>query len=127
LLVADESAGAFTVGDHASTFGGNPVVCAAAGAVVDAIDETLLANVRANGERLRDGLRALPGVLEVRGAGLLVGAELAGLAQPVVDAALAAGLVCLTSGANVLRLAPPLVVEPAHVDRALEILAEVME
>ncbi len=62
----------------------------------------------------------------MRGVGLLVGAELAGPAQPVVDAALAAGLVCLTSGANVLRLAPPLVVEPAHVDRALEILTEVM-
>ena len=127
LLVADEAAGAFTIGDHASTFGGNPVVCAAAGAVVDTIDDALLANVRANGERLRDGLRALPGILEVRGAGLLVGAELAGPAQPVVDAALAAGLVCLTSGANVLRLAPPLVVEPADVDRALEILAQVME
>ena len=127
LLVADEAAGAFTIGDHASTFGGNPVVCAAAGAVVDTIDDALLANVRANGERLRDGLRALPGILEVRGAGLLVGAELAGPAQPVVDAALAAGLVCLTSGANVLRLAPPLVVEQADVDRALEILAEVME
>ena len=127
LLVADEAAGAFTIGDHASTFGGNPVVCAAAGAVVDTIDDALLANVRANGERLRDGLRALPGILEVRGAGLLVGAELAGPAQPVVDAALAAGLVCLTSGANVLRLAPPLVVEPADIDRALEILAEVME
>jgi acetylornithine/N-succinyldiaminopimelate aminotransferase len=125
LLVADEAVGAFTVGDHASTFGGNPVVCAAAGAVCDTIDEALLASVRANGERLADGLRALPGVVEVRGAGLLVGAELDGPAQPVVDAALAAGLVCLTSGANVLRLAPPLVVEPEHVDRALEILTEV--
>jgi acetylornithine/N-succinyldiaminopimelate aminotransferase len=125
LLVADEAAGAFAVGDHASTFGGNPVVCAAAGAVCDTIDEALLASVRANGERLADGLRALPGVVEVRGAGLLVGAELDGPAQPVVDAALAAGLVCLTSGANVLRLAPPLVVEPEHVDRALEILTEV--
>jgi acetylornithine/N-succinyldiaminopimelate aminotransferase len=126
LLVADEAAGAFEVGDHASTFGGNPVVCAAAGAVCDTVDDALLESVRANGERLADGLRSLPGVLEVRGAGLLVGAELAGAAQPVVDAALAAGLVCLTSGANVLRLVPPLVVEPAHVDHALETLAEVM-
>jgi acetylornithine/N-succinyldiaminopimelate aminotransferase len=126
LLVAHEAAGAFAVGDHASTFGGNPVVCAAAGAVCDAIDDTLLESVRANGERLADGLQALPGVVEVRGAGLLIGAELEGPAQAVVDAALAAGLVCLTSGANVLRLAPPLVVEPVHVDRALEILTEVM-
>jgi acetylornithine/N-succinyldiaminopimelate aminotransferase len=126
LLVAEEAAGAFAVGDHASTFGGNPVVCAAAGAVCDAIDEALLESVRANGERLAEGLRDLPGVVDVRGAGLLVGAELDGPAQPVVEAALAAGLVCLTSGPSVLRLAPPLVVEPEHVDRALEILTEVM-
>ncbi len=126
LLVADEAAGAFRPGDHGSTFGGNPVVCAAAGAVVDAIDEPLLESVRVNGARLADGLRGLPGVVEVRGAGLLVGVELETAAQPFVAAALAAGLVTLTSGPNVLRLAPPLVVEPAHVDQALTILAEVI-
>ena len=62
----------------------------------------------------------------MRGRGLLVGAELDVPAQPVVDAALDAGLVCLTSGANVLRLAPPLVVDAADVDRALAILTEVL-
>ncbi len=126
LLVADEAAGAFAPGDHGATFGGNPVACAAACAVVDAIDEPLLAAVRENGARLLDGLRGLPGVVEARGAGLLVGAELAGPAQPIADAALDAGLVCLTSGANVLRLAPPLVVGPDEVDRALAILTEVL-
>ncbi len=125
LLVADDAAGAFVPGDHGSTFGGNPVVCAAAGAVCDAIDDELLANVRANGERLASGLATLNGVTEVRGAGLLVGAVLDGPAQPVVDAALDAGLVCLTSGPNVLRLAPPLVVSAAEVDQALETLTEV--
>jgi acetylornithine/N-succinyldiaminopimelate aminotransferase len=125
LLVADDAAGAFVPGDHGSTFGGNPVVCAAAGAVCDAIDDELLANVRANGERLAAGLATLNGVTEVRGAGLLVGAVLDGPAQPVVDGALDAGLVCLTSGPNVLRLAPPLVVSAAEVDQALEILTEV--
>jgi acetylornithine/N-succinyldiaminopimelate aminotransferase len=119
LLVVDDAAGAFVPGDHGSTFGGNPVVCAAAAAVCDAIDDALLANVRENGERLRAGLQGLG---EVRGAGLLVGVELDGPAQPLVDAALDAGLVCLTSGPNVLRLAPPLVVTPADVDRALEVL-----
>jgi acetylornithine/N-succinyldiaminopimelate aminotransferase len=126
LLVADEAAGAFAPGDHGSTFGGNPVTCAAACAVVDAIDEELLESVRANGARLLAGLVGLHGVVEARGAGLLVGAELTGPAQPVVDAALDAGLVCLTSGPKVLRLAPPLVVEPTHVDEALSILAEVL-
>ena len=126
LLVADDAAGAFVPGDHGSTFGGNPVVCAAAVAVCDTIDDALLQHVRANGERLRAGLAGLAGVVDVRGAGLLVGAELDGPAQPVVDAALDAGLVCLTSGANVLRLAPPLVATAGDVDRALAILSDVM-
>jgi acetylornithine/N-succinyldiaminopimelate aminotransferase len=126
LLVADDAAGAFAPGDHGSTFGGNPVVCAAAAAVVETIDDALLSQVRANGERLRAGLAGLPHVVEVRGAGLLIGAELDTPAQPFVDAALDAGLVCLTSGANVLRFAPPLVVGAEEIDRALEILTEVL-
>jgi acetylornithine/N-succinyldiaminopimelate aminotransferase len=126
LLVADEAAGAFVPGDHGSTFGGNPVACAAAGAVLDTIDEAVLASVREHGARLLDGLCGLPGVVEARGAGLLVGAALDRPAQPVVDAALDAGLVCLTSGPEVLRLAPPLVVGAAEVDEALAILAGVL-
>ena len=125
LLVRDGVTGAFVPGDHGSTFGGNPVACAAAVAVCETIDEELLADVRANGERLRAGLASLPHVVEVRGRGLLVGAELDVPAQPIVDAALDAGLVCLTSGADVLRLASPLVVDASHVDRAIEILTEV--
>jgi acetylornithine aminotransferase len=126
LLVRDGVTGAFVPGDHGSTFGGNPVACAAAVAVCETIDDDLLAGVRANGERLRVGLASLPHVVDVRGRGLLVGAELDVAAQPIVDAALDAGLVCLTSGANVLRLAPPLVVDASHVDRAIEILTEVL-
>ena len=126
LLVRDGVTGAFAPGDHGSTFGGNPVACAAAVAVCETIDDELLAGVRANGERLRAGLASLPHVVGVRGRGLLVGAELDVPAQPIVDAALDAGLVCLTSGASVLRLAPPLVVDRAHVDRAIEILTEVL-
>jgi predicted acetylornithine/succinylornithine family transaminase len=126
LLVADDAAGAFAPGDHGSTFGGNPVVCAAALAVVATVDDALLEQVRANGARLLNGLSTLPGVVEARGAGLLVGVELDRPAQPIVDAALDAGLVCLTSGANVLRLAPPLVVEAAEIDHALQTLTEVM-
>jgi predicted acetylornithine/succinylornithine family transaminase len=126
LLVAEDAAGAFAPGDHGSTFGGNPVSCAAACAVCAAIDEALLAQVRANGARLLAGLRDLPHVVEARGRGLLVGAALDVPAQQVVDDALDSGLVCLTSGAGVLRLAPPLVVDPADVERALEILTEVL-
>jgi predicted acetylornithine/succinylornithine family transaminase len=126
LLVADEATGAFVPGDHGSTFGGNPVACAAALAVCETIDDALLAQVREHGARLVDGLRGLPHVVEARGAGLLVGAELDTPAQPFVDAALDAGLVCLTSGARVLRLAPPLVVGAPEIDHALETLTEVL-
>jgi acetylornithine aminotransferase len=127
LLVGDAIAGGFVPGDHGSTFGGNPVACAAAVAVCNAVDDELLAAVRANGAKLREGLATLPQVIEVRGAGLLVGAELDVPAQPFVDAALDAGLVTLTSGPNVLRLAPPLVVTADEVDHALAILTEVFD
>jgi acetylornithine/N-succinyldiaminopimelate aminotransferase len=126
LLVAERAAGAFAPGDHGSTFGGNPVSCAAALAVCETVDDELLASVRANGKRLLSGLAGLPHVLETRGRGLLVGAQLDVPAQPVADAALDAGLVCLTSGAGVLRLAPPLVIDATHVDTALSILTEVL-
>jgi len=123
LLVSDEAAGGFSPGDHASTFGGNPVACAAACAVLDTIDDELLANVTAMGRRLVSGLEALPAVREVRGLGLLLGCELDRPAGPVLDACLEAGLVVGTAGPDVLRLTPPLVVGEAEVDRALELIA----
>ena len=126
LLVGEEASGAFVPGDHGSTFGGNPVSCAAACAVVDAIDDQLLANVRAQGARLRAGLGRLSGVSEVRGGGLLVGADVETPASEVAGAALERGLVVLTAGEHVLRLAPPLVVGADEIDHALTVLEEVL-
>ncbi len=126
LLVSDDAAGGFVPGDHASTFGGNPVTCSAACAVLDAVNDELLENVRRMGKRLEDGLGALPAVEEVRGAGLLVGCDLDRPAGPVATACLEAGLVVGTAGEKVLRLTPPLIVGDAEVDRALAILGEVL-
>ena len=126
LLVADEAPDGFAPGDHASTFGGNPVTCAAATAVCDELTDELLATVTANGLVLADGLAALPGVREVRGAGLMLGAELDGLAADAVAACAARGLLVGTAGADVLRLTPPLIVTTAEIEHALGVLEEVL-
>jgi predicted acetylornithine/succinylornithine family transaminase len=127
LLVRDGIAEAIGPGDHGSTFGGNPVASAAACAVLEAIDDTLLANVAARGRQLAEGLAALPGVRDVRGRGLLLAALLDRDAAEVVDASREDGLLVLTAGENVLRLLPPLVVTEAEADEALAVLAKVLE
>ena len=126
LLVADGAPQGLEPGDHGSTFGGNPVACAAAVAVVETIDEALLASVVAHGERLAAGLAGLPGVTGVRGRGLMLGAELDRPAGPVAAAALAAGLVVGTAGDTVLRLTPPLTISADEVAAGLFLLEEVL-
>jgi acetylornithine/N-succinyldiaminopimelate aminotransferase len=126
LLVRNGAAEAIGPGDHASTFGGNPVAAAAACAVVEEIDDRLLASVREQEAALRDALVSLPGVLDVRGRGLLLGATLDRPVAPVVDACRERGLLVLSAGPDVLRLTPPLVVSPGEVAEALETLAEVL-
>ena len=126
LLVADRVAGGFVPGDHGSTFGGNPVCCAAACAVVEAIDDDLLSNVRDRGAELAAGLAAMPGVTEVRGLGLLLGATLDRPVAPVVDSCRDRGLLVLSAGPDVLRLTPPLVLGPAEVEEALGVISSVL-
>ena len=126
LLVAEEAAGAFSPGDHGSTFGGNPVACAAACAVVDEVDDELLARVRALEARLLPALAGFPSVVDARGAGLLLGLELDGAARPVLEACLERGLLVSLAGDTVIRLTPPLTVSPGEVEQSLAILAEVL-
>ncbi len=125
LLVSDEAAGAFAPGDHGSTFGGNPVSCAAACAVVETVDDELLGNVLMCGAVLVEALQDLPGVSSVRGRGLLLGIEIEGSAAEVVDAAREHGLLVLTAGENVVRLAPPLTVQQADIDEAVGTLRRI--
>jgi predicted acetylornithine/succinylornithine family transaminase len=119
LLVGDHAPTGLEPGDHASTFGGNPVVCAAASAVVEAVDEDLLANVRARSAELAE---ALP----VRGAGLLLGVETEGSAAEIVADCFEAGLLVTSAGPTTLRLTPPLTVSPDEVAQAISILQEVL-
>ncbi len=124
LLVADEAPTGFEPGDHASTFGGNPVASAAACAVVDAVDDALLAHVRAVSERLAAGLARFGAV---RGLGLLLAVELDRPAAPVVEAALERGLVIGSAGTTTLRLTPPLTLSAEEADEAIDRLAEVLQ
>jgi predicted acetylornithine/succinylornithine family transaminase len=126
LLVAEEAAGAFEPGDHASTFGGNPVACAAACAVVETVDEALLAGVRDRGERLVRELERLPSTVEVRGAGLLLGLEIDRVARDAIAACLERGLLVGSAGERVVRLAPALTVSDEELDAGLAILREVL-
>ncbi len=120
LLVADGKPSGFVPGDHASTFGGNPVSCAAACAVVDAIDDDLLAHVREIGVRFEEAFD------NVRGAGLLLALELGHPAGPVAHAALEHGLLVGTAGETALRLTPPLTITSAEADLAVDLLREVL-
>jgi len=120
FLVGHDAPTAFEPGDHGSTFGGNPVACAAACAVVDTVDDELLAQVRATSETFA---AALP---NIRGLGLLLAVEVDGPAGSYVDAALERGLVIGTAGPTTLRLTPPLTISADETDQALAILHEVL-
>jgi len=117
---------------HASTFGGNALACAAACAVFDIMEaEGLVGRVARMGELLAQKLgelvAAFPGhALEVRGRGLLRGVAVAGNAAPVVGRCREQGLLLSVAGANVVRFAPPYIVEEGHLDEAVAILRGVL-
>jgi acetylornithine/N-succinyldiaminopimelate aminotransferase len=127
LLVSEAAAGAFEPGDHGSTFGGNPVSCAAASAVVDAIDDELLANVREQGSALSAALARLPGIVEVRGRGLLIGAVVDRPAADLVTAARKRGLIVLTAGDDVVRFVPPLTIGADDLEEALALFEAALD
>lgn len=131
-IAREEIADIFRPGDHATTFGGGPVPCAAALAVLDVIEgEDLCARAATAGESLAAAITAAtaqsPVVAEVRGLGLLIGIGLrAPVAAEVVSRCLRQGLVINNVTPETIRLAPPLVVSDAQCARAVNILAEIL-
>ncbi len=128
LIIGPSLAGVFAPGDHGSTFAGGPLASAAANAAFDVLDdEALLARVRELGERLAEGLRELPGVLDVRGVGLMVAIDVAaGAPELARRALLEQRLVINATGPRTLRFLPPLVVDAAQVDDAVSRLRRLM-
>ena len=131
LVAREEIAEAFGPGSHGSTFGGNPVCCAASLAVLDEIlSSGFLGLVERKGRRFMEGLKGIAAsrsdVLEVRGAGLMIGMEMKVETRPIAAKCLEAGLIVNSAGNNVLRFLPPLIVTDEEIDRGLSILAKAM-
>jgi acetylornithine/LysW-gamma-L-lysine aminotransferase len=115
---------------HGSTFGGNPLACAAARATIGVLEaEGLPQRAAALGARLLDGLRAIPSsqVREVRGLGLMVAIELKGRSGPALAALAERGVLALSAGSNVIRFLPPLVISAADVATVIDHVAAVLE
>jgi acetylornithine/succinyldiaminopimelate/putrescine aminotransferase len=128
LITGDRLADALRPGDHGSTFGGGPLVAAAALAALDVTEEpALLAGVRELGQRLAVGLEALPHVVSVRGRGLMLACEVDMQAPEVVGRALLEQrLIVNATGPTTIRLMPPLTIGPGEVDEALARLGAVL-
>ncbi|MBI2205649.1 MAG: aspartate aminotransferase family protein [Candidatus Rokubacteria bacterium] len=128
MLTREAVASVLTAGTHGTTFGGTPFVSSVALATLSTIiDEKIPERAARTGRYLMDGLRRIqttePVVKTIRGKGLLIGAELQGAAAKVVDACRDAGVLVLSAGEQVLRLAPPLVATEQDCDRALDVIA----
>ena len=126
-LVRDRVSSAIDIGDHGSTFGGGPVVCRAGLVSLEEISrKNFLDQVKQRGAELKSALSELPSsaVREVRGHGLLVGLELDRPVRPILEKALAQGLLIINAGENVIRLCPPLTITSAQINQAVETIAD---
>ena len=129
VLAAESCSNVLTPGTHATTFGGTPLVCAAANAVLDTVgDGQFLAQVKEKGEYLKNGILSIgsPNILGVRGMGLMLaiiveGGKHAAYANKLLEK----GVIGLTAGKNAVRLLPPLTISKEEMDEALTIMKEV--
>lgn len=130
-FLVKEKAASLVAGDHGSTYGGNPLVGAAANAVFDIFEEEhILENVRETGEYLYKKLEELreshDEIVDHRGLGLMQGLEFSVPVGPLVSACIESGLILISAGANTIRFIPPLIAEKEHVDKMVDILESCM-
>lgn len=129
-VVMTEALGALRPGVHGSTFGGNPLACAAASAVLDYLEkEQMPETVRRRGAKLFEHLRAIdaPVIRDVRGLGLMVGIELRTRVTPFLKALQDRGILALAAGPTVLRLLPPLVISESELDEVVAGISAVLK
>jgi acetylornithine/succinyldiaminopimelate/putrescine aminotransferase len=134
MLATEKVAASFQPGSHASTFGGNPLVCAAAATTLEVLmeDGFILDQCRRMGKRLKKGLDELkkefPSIVaDVRGMGLLVGMELVRDGAPIVKACMERGVLINCTAGNVLRFTPPLIVTEKEIDHLLDVLEQIFD
>lgn len=125
-LFFERAQDAFSAGDHGSTFGGNPVSCAAAVNVISRITPEFLLEVQGKAAYLRAKLKNFEGVTEVTGLGMMIGLEIEKDSKQVAKACLEKGLLVLTAHRR-LRLVPPLTITKTEMDEGLSILREVLK
>jgi len=131
-ILRDEFVSKIHVGDHGSTFGGNPVCAAASHAILDRLTEPgFIESIAKKGEQLTKGLKKIAKkhkgkITDIRGMGLIQGVEFAGDASAVVKGLKARGVLTVKAGEKVLRLLPPLVIKPAEIREFLAALDAVV-
>jgi predicted acetylornithine/succinylornithine family transaminase len=134
ILAKDAVAASFEQGSHASTFGGNPLACAAAVATIETLleDGFIMENCRRTGKHFMNKLEKLKKdfpsiIIEVRGLGLMLGLELTKAGGSIVDACAARGVLINCTSGNVLRFTPPLIVTEKEIDHLIDILEDIFE
>lgn len=126
VLFGEKTETVFGAGDHGSTFGGNPVVCAGAVHILETIDDAFLAEVQKKGAYLRGRIEAMPHVQSVAGLGMMLGIQLDVDAKPVIHTLLEAGLLVLSAKTKI-RLLPPLTISQDELDKGLSILENTLQ
>jgi acetylornithine/N-succinyldiaminopimelate aminotransferase len=131
-FLTNDKAASLKPGDHGSTYGGNPLVCAAASKIFDLYEELdILENVRTTGEYLYETLERLAGstdlIIAHRGIGFMQGLEFSMPVADVIKLAQAKGLILINAGSNILRFVPPLICSKENVDEMAAIMEEVLK
>lgn len=123
VIANEKTAALFTPGAHGTTFGGNPIACSAANAVLEIVDDAFCAEVKAKGETVKAAVEKLAGVDYVRGRGLMLGVVLTEpVAKEAVRIGLKHGVILNAPTEKIIRLTPPLVISDEEIDRAVAAL-----